>query len=396
MRNSLYYIPMNSVIIKHIGEGVVAATLLCGISSVFANDTDSRLQAYKANRLIPQEFILKNSDSNTDLVFSASSLSWNTASNALQEKINSLGQAFAGMTASEVLAQIPNLDNGQDAFDYLAAIANGDLTSDACTKEAAIAEMEKTLGIYQALMGFEGCSFLTGQDTTTGEYMFIREGLDYYKINCPDLFAYNPESKTWALKYSIDASSLKNVGSVNLDDFVDFNAALEYSKFKLLDNLSNTKMDVPMFKDGSVGIDLWYALGCGNTYVDDRNSASWNALRQLGTTVTSKDDAFFSKALDGQDLSRVKGMSPSQALSAVTVGSCEKLPLIDLSKESDLNTFGYLFGYNKGPLNVTRAQFDAYKDYITGAKKWDLPDDIAGPNRSTITQIYVDGVLMDL
>lgn len=184
---------------------------------------------------------MKNSDSNTDVVFSASSLSWNTASNALQEKINSLGQAFAGMTASEVLAQIPNLDNGQDAFDYIAAIANGDLTSDACSKEAAIAEMEKTLGIYQALMGFDGCSFLTGQDTTTGEYMFIREGLDYYKINCPDVFAYNPESKTWALKYSIDASSLKNVGSVNLDDFVDFNAALEYSKFRLLDNRIDTK-----------------------------------------------------------------------------------------------------------------------------------------------------------
>lgn len=60
-----------------------------------------------------------------------------------------------------------------------------------------------------------------------------------------------------------------------------------------------------------------------------------------------------------------------------------------------MNAFGHLFGYNKGPLNVTRAQFDAYKDYITGAKKWDLPD-IAYPTRSTITQIYVDGVLMDL
>ena len=115
--------PMDSISIKYIVRGgVVAATLLCGISSVFADDTNSRLQAYKANRLIPQEFTLENSDSDTDVVFSASSLSWNTVFGARQEKINSLGQAFAGMTASEVLAQIPNLDNGQDALDYLAAI----------------------------------------------------------------------------------------------------------------------------------------------------------------------------------------------------------------------------------------------------------------------------------
>ena len=292
------------------------------------------------------------------------------------------------MSASEVMAQIPNLDNGQDAFDYLAAIANGELTSDACTKEAAIAELEKTLGLYSA---FAYGGITTARDKTTGEYMFVYMGLDYYKINCPDLFAYDPESNTWALKYSIDASSLKNVGSVRLDDFVDFNAALSYSNTEIIPN--NSKMDVPMFKEGSLGIDLWYDLGCGNTYVDG-NNASRDALRQLGTTVTSKDDAFFQKNLDNIDFSRVKGMSPSQALSAAR-NSCEKLPLIDLSKESDLNSFGYLFGYNKGPLNVTRDQFDAYKDYITGARNWDLSE-INGPNRSTVTQIYIDGVLTDL
>lgn len=381
---------MNRKLHKYIGEGVVAATLLCGISSVFADDTGSRLQAYKANRLIPQEFTLQNADSDTDVVFSASSLSWNTASNVRQEKLNSLGEAFAGMSASEVMAQIPNLDNGQDGFDYLAAIANGELTSDACTKEAAIAEMEKILGFYSA---FTSGRTLTARDKTTGEYMFILEGLDYYKINCPDVFAYDPESNTWALKYSIDASSLKNASSVRLSDFVDYNAALSYSNTEFI--RPNSNMDAPMFKDGSLGIDLWYSLGCGNSYFDGDGNASIDALRQLGTTVTSKDDAFFQKALDGQDFSRVNGMSPSQALSAVVIGCCEKLPLIDLSKEADLNSFGYLFGYNKGPLNVTRAQFDAYKDYITGTKAWELSD-VAGPNRSIVTQIYIDGVLTDL
>ena len=165
---------MNHKIHKYIGGGVVITALLCGISSVFADDTDERLKAYKENRLIPQEFTLKNSDSKTDVVFSVSSLSWNTASNALQEKINSLGQAFAGMTASEVLAQIPNLDNGQDAFDYLATIANGDLTSDACSKEAAIEKMEEILGIYLSLVGsINSAGISVAQDKATGEYIFF-------------------------------------------------------------------------------------------------------------------------------------------------------------------------------------------------------------------------------
>lgn len=380
---------MNHKTHKHIRRGLVAATLLCGISSVFADDTDSRLQAYKANRLIPQEFTLQNSDSDTDVVFSASSLSWNTAGSVRQEKLNSLGEAFAGMSASEVMAQIPNLDNGQDAFDYLAAIANGELTSDACTKEAAIAELEKTLGLYSA---FAYGGITTARDKTTGEYMFVYMGLDYYKINCPDLFAYDPESNTWALKYSIDASSLKNVGDVRLSDFVDYNAALSYSNTEIIPN--NSKMDVPAFKEGSFGIDLWYALGCGNSYFDGDSNASRDALRQLEVTVTSKDDAFFRKALDGQDFSKVKGMSPSQALSATVVGCCEKLPLIDLSKESDLNNFGGLFGYNKGPLNISKEQFNKYKEQLQGTKKWENTG--WGEFTTRNTQIYVDGVLTDL
>ena len=139
--------------------GVVAATLLCGISSVFADDTEDRLKAYKENRLIPQEFNLIKTNSDSDVMFTKSTLSWST-SGALTQAIKG---ELAKMNAQELLDFIKAKEGGQTALDYLAALANGSETSANISAEEAKANI---------LALITECVQIGSKDSFLPEYQF--------------------------------------------------------------------------------------------------------------------------------------------------------------------------------------------------------------------------------
>lgn len=128
---------MKCKIYKYIGRGVVAATLLCSSSSLFADASSDRLATYKANRLIPQEVNLEvGGNAEDDITFISSTHSWASGSVASRvAHLNTLKDRFSGMSWAEIqnfewmVRETPSED-AQDMAEFLAAIQTGEITSD--------------------------------------------------------------------------------------------------------------------------------------------------------------------------------------------------------------------------------------------------------------------------
>ena len=185
------------------GGGAKLLLPLLLINSAFADaTTDARIQAYKANKLIPQNIVLPTStgaaDSDEVVVFSSSTLSWNRDS-AGNAALDGLRAKYGDMTIDELRTAMGapgEFDAGewrwvedgwltnitteiQELREYLSAVANGKLTSAEISAEVALAELNnqfETIARYndqagEALFGAfpcEGVDF-TNNSNVTGD-----------------------------------------------------------------------------------------------------------------------------------------------------------------------------------------------------------------------------------
>ena len=137
-----------------IGGGAKLLLPLLLINSAFADSsTDARIQAYKANKLIPQNIVLPTStgaaDSDKVVVFSPSKLTW--ASDAAGSvAIKALLGKFGTMTADDWESFDFSDPSAEDALEYLSAIYREKLESDALSKDDAAIQLQACIDKIKA------------------------------------------------------------------------------------------------------------------------------------------------------------------------------------------------------------------------------------------------------
>lgn len=358
------------------------ATLLCGISSLFADDTDARLQVYKANRLIPQEFSLAGNNSDSEVMFSKSSLSWNT-SGAISQALKS---ELAKMNAQELLDFIKAKEGGQTALDYLAALANGSETSANISTEEAKADILALITEFTQA-GDNGGSYWTPQSSLWDGVLDISGiDFDFGKRNpgmCTDLSCIKMTGAQFASLSAWYESILPEItGFTGNEDFshwsgvsyADLSKVPGFTKeqFFSIKNMFGSsspdtfgyiapKYDLSGSEDlsGCSYRDIDFS-GCSGMTGSQFLQASFNDCKLPEITFSGSED-FSAVSLSGMDLSTSTGVSTAQIKQAV-----------------------HPYEYTTNPfdgMKMTSAQFNAWKDTLSGAV-W----------RGTTTTVYVDGV----
>ena len=347
MRNSLYYIPMNSVIIKHIGEGVVAATLLCGVSSLFADASSDRLATYKANRLIPLEVKLEvGGETENDITFTYASHSWSSGSAARASTLNALKDKFSGMTWEEIqnFAWKENWmpsEGAQDMAKFLAAIQTGEITSDLpeLTPEMArelkmkgfreIYDLTRTPGIPFSFDGTEDFSgmFICKKDISmlsgvTGAQIAQLRGMQ----NC-----YGLENVKWSGNEDISGVFMSGM---------DIGSWLPPS-VAATGKYSECTIEVAFTgeEDFSKAVFQWCDLGKSTGLTGDQFSqvSKWYGVSLPAIAFTGTEDFSRITNLSGTDLSRCIGITASQLLSAGSDFSHVSLPAIAFTGTEDFS-----------------------------------------------------------
>ena len=186
---------MNSLKLSKRVIGLTLSILFVNVALADAN-SDARIQAYKANKLIPQNVVLPTSTGATDsdevVVFNKSVLSWKS-DNALSVSYAPLLEKYGDMTIDELRAAMGPVgtfdeeiwrwtENGwlseftpehQEIRDYLSLIANNKLKSDKLGSDEALAYLQEQfdsilstrwyyMGVFQAFP-CEGLDFM-GKD----------------------------------------------------------------------------------------------------------------------------------------------------------------------------------------------------------------------------------------
>lgn len=127
----LYYFTMNYKTHKSTGRRVITlalATLL--VNAAFADTSSGRLTAYKANRLIPQDFNLPTQSAQS-ISFDSGSLSWSSA--PAQKGFSDISYAELKELMQQLLktakTDAASAESLHEAFDYLMGLMNGTETS---------------------------------------------------------------------------------------------------------------------------------------------------------------------------------------------------------------------------------------------------------------------------
>lgn len=415
MRNSLYYIPMNSVIIKYIGEGVLPVLLL-GAASLFADDTDARLQAYKANRLIPQEFSLIRAGSDSDITFATNSLSWNT-SGAISQALRA---ELSKMNAQELLDFIKAKEGGQTALDYLAALANGSETSSNITAEEAKADILALFARHCTFFGVAGnCPWDGVLDVTSvdiGQRIWLGVDLGNFKMTPTQIAAQSEYQDVSGLDEKLAQLSgdepwlVKKLRGVDMTKISNFTA----EKLAGMEYIGNCKLPTSLVFTGDENLSNLTIANYSGSYPADISGWKGMTLQQVASLATNPAVAGCSFelpieinwdktnmagiSLKGMNLAGLTNANASKIMAASSFRNTV-LPAMDLSKVSSLNvantsTFdGTDFSrcsnlssnlieqiYSAPSIKLNQAQYDSLKDTIAAQTS-------AGKSRI----VYVDG-----
>lgn len=93
---------MNRSFHKFVGESVIAATLsVLFVNSAIADDSLSRFECYKANRLIPAETSITEIEAGR-IIFSQGSYTWATGDATRSDYLKNLASKFGSLTESEL------------------------------------------------------------------------------------------------------------------------------------------------------------------------------------------------------------------------------------------------------------------------------------------------------
>ena len=186
---------MNSLKLSKRVIGITLSILFVNVALADAN-SDARIQAYKANKLIPQNVVLPTStgaaDSDEVVVFNKSALSWKS-DNALSASYAPLLEKYGDMTIDELRTAMgpsrtydPNAwewtENGwlreitpeqQEIREYLSLVANNKLQSDTITSSEARSYLQEQFDAI-AIMNMSNGAALCGA--------FPCEGLSFSNI----------------------------------------------------------------------------------------------------------------------------------------------------------------------------------------------------------------------
>ena len=155
-----------------IGGGAKLLLPLLLINSAFADSTsDARIQAYKANKLIPQNIVLPTStgaaDSDEVVLFNKGALSWSSTT-ALSASYAPLLEKYGDMTIDELRAAMGPAgtfdydmwewtEEGwlsdvtpeqQEIREYLSLVANNKLQSDKLTSSEALSYLQEQFDLF--------------------------------------------------------------------------------------------------------------------------------------------------------------------------------------------------------------------------------------------------------
>lgn len=189
---------MKPTIHKYIGVGVVIALASLFVNTTAANDSSARLDAYKGNKLIPENFQIdtNNPASAESVAFSKSSMTWSVGlGNSLQSKF----AGFMDLTFDEWNA----LEDSNDKYLFGVYVAMGNITDAKMTPEEARqdAVMDPALSYWEA-------------NNTK-----LPSDLDISWVCCP------PSLEFWRLNMD-NFSCWMQVGSISASDFANSRAQL--------------------------------------------------------------------------------------------------------------------------------------------------------------------------
>ena len=393
---------------------------------MFADDTDARLQAYKTNRLIPQEFSLIRASSDSDITFATNSLSWNT-SGAISQALKA---ELSKMNAQELLDFIKVKEGGQTALDYLAALANGSETSSNITAEEAKADILALFALHcdnwgQVTINAQGsCPWDGVLDVTSvdiGQHGWWEVDLGNFKMTPTQIAAQTTYQDVSGLDEKLVQLSgdepwlVKNLRGVDMTKIPNFTAeklaGMEYIEnckiptslvFTGNENLSNLTI-------GSYSADISGWKGMTLQQVASLTTNSGNYMGgsfdvKLPTEINWDKTNMAGISLDGMNLSGLTNANASKIMAASSFQNTV-LPAMDLAEVSSLNaanasdTFNgtdfskcsnlssnlieqILPWYDSAPtIKLNQAQYDSLKDTIAAQTSAYMP-----------RTVYVDGV----
>ena len=269
------------------------------VNAALADATsDARIQAYKANKLIPQNVVLPTStgaaDSDAVVLFNKGALSWSSTT-ALSASYAPLLEKYGDMTIDELRAAMGPADwteNGwisevtperQEIRDYLSLIANNKLKSDNLGSDEALAYLQ------------EQFELILSEQRDSGEGVFQAfpcEGLDFTGM---DLANVDLSSCTGIIGEQILSAS--EIGWATLP-------AITFS--------GNESFD----EENLYYTDLSRCTGITGEQIMSADEIGWATLPAI---TFSGNESFNGKELCGTDFSKCTGITGAQIGSATSV-----------------------------------------------------------------------------
>lgn len=312
---------MNSLKLSKRVIGFALSVLFVNVALADAN-SDARIQAYKANKLIPQNIVLPTSTNASDtqeiVAFSSTKLSWNSGT-ASQLAMNALASKYAGYTIEDLstllgyaydvntnygwVTGMPENITPQDVdeiLQYLSWVANNKISSDSITASEAMEQLQAKLSDYTAGAQTLGYTYAVA---------FPCEGLDFTGISlnkCNLMNATGLTAEQIASVTDLSSSILPAITFTGTEDLSGINANSA--------DLSNCI--------GITGIQL--------TSMGDITYAT------LPECMFNGNETFTGRDLTGVDLSKCNGITASQILSATSLRSTI-LPNISFNGTEDFS-----------------------------------------------------------
>ena len=145
----LYCVCMNLSIRKSLWGGVITLALTSlFVNAAFADSSRDRLATYKANRLIPDNIILKvGNDNDAQATFILSQRTWATPENA---KLVNLSDAFAGWSLEDFQNfDWPDKEKNEAYFNYLTKVETGEIIPE-CSELTGELAMELKMACFNS------------------------------------------------------------------------------------------------------------------------------------------------------------------------------------------------------------------------------------------------------
>ena len=414
---------MNSLKLSKRVIGIALSVLFVNVALADAN-SDARIQAYKANKLIPQNVVLPTStgaaDSDEVVVFNKSALSWKS-DNALSASYAPLLEKYGDMTIDELRAAMgpagmfdDNIyewvedgwlqgatEEQQEIREYLSAVGNNKLQSDLITSGEAMAYLQEQFDSMLAIV--------TDSDGERRFYGFPCEGLDFtdrllYDADLSKCTGITGEqiasagSLGFAILPAITFTGNESFAGKNLEG-VDFSQCTGITAAQIMSASSIMGAGLPALtftgNESFAGIDL-FATNlslCSGITATQIMSASDIAHAKLPAITFTGNEPFAGKDLSETDFSRCTGITGEQIISAGNLTNT-KLPAItftgnesfarkslsglDLTNYTGITAAQIGSAGNVSNMRITTAQYNEWKST--------LQSKFNGKN------VYVDGV----